>query len=194
MSLAKERMINRWKLLEQPKIDDLQCYICDYKSPISNFKTFKSQDIFNAGNLIRYQCPNCYVIFGDLRFLNLSKAEINEDYTDLYSHYKEADTSKYILEVFNKLNLFIHENKNKKILDYACGNWNNIIPVIKRKGFNYVYGYDKYINSNLSYMIDEKQLLNKKFDIIYSNNFIEHVIDPLNDIKYLLDLLEKMVF
>jgi hypothetical protein len=43
-------------------------------------------------------------------------------------------------------------------------------------------------------MIDEKQLLNKKFDIIYSNNFIEHVIDPLNDIKYLLDLLEKMVF
>jgi 2-polyprenyl-3-methyl-5-hydroxy-6-metoxy-1,4-benzoquinol methylase len=40
-------------------------------------------------------------------------------------------------------------------------------------------------------MLTEKQLLNQKFDIIYSNNFIEHIIDPLNDIKYLLDLLEK---
>jgi SAM-dependent methyltransferase len=191
MSLAKERMINRWKLLDQPKIDDLQCYICDYKSYISNFKIFKSQDIFNAGEIIRYQCPNCDVIFGDLRFLKLSKEQINDDYTDLYSYYKEADTTKYILEVFDRLNLFIPDNKNKKILDFACGNWNSIIPIIKSKGFNYVYGYDKYVNSDLSYMIDEKQLLNDKFDIIYSNNFIEHLIDPINDIKYLLNCLQK---
>jgi 2-polyprenyl-3-methyl-5-hydroxy-6-metoxy-1,4-benzoquinol methylase len=39
--------------------------------------------------------------------------------------------------------------------------------------------------------ISKKQLLNQKFDIIFSNNFIEHVIDPLNNIKYLLNCLEK---
>ena len=114
MSLAEEKMINRWKQLKQPEIVDLQCYICDYKSSISDYKQYTSHDIFNAGDIIRYQCPNCDVIFGDLRFLKLSKEEINDDYTDLYSYYKESDTTKYILEVFDKLNLFIPDNKNKK--------------------------------------------------------------------------------
>jgi 2-polyprenyl-3-methyl-5-hydroxy-6-metoxy-1,4-benzoquinol methylase len=118
--------------------------------------------------------------------------KINDDYIDLYSYYKEADTTKYLLEVFNRLNLFIDKNKNKKILDFACGNWNSIIQIIREKGFKNIYGYDKYVNNTCSeYMLSEEQLLNNKFDIIYSNNFIEHLIDPINNIKYLLDLLEK---
>lgn len=192
ISSAKERMIERWKQLEQPNIIDLQCYICDYKSVISNFKKIIANDIFNAGKIIRYQCPNCDVIFGDLRFLTLTEKEINDDYTDLYSYYKEQDTSNYLLTIFSRLNLFINENKNKKILDFACGDWNNIIPIIRQKGFNNIYGFDKYVNKkNIDYILSEEELLSKKFDIIYSNNFIEHLIDPLNDIKYLLNLLEK---
>ena len=192
MSFGKERMIKRWEVLKQPSILDLKCYICDYETCISNFKKMTANDIFNAGEIIRYQCPNCDVIFGDLRFLNLSEEEINDDYTDLYSYYKEADTTKYLLDVFNKINLFIPDNKNKKILDFACGDWNNIIPIIRKKGFSNIYGYDKYVNNtSLEYMLSEEELLNHKFDIIYSNNFIEHLIDTLNDIKYLLNLLEK---
>lgn len=191
MSLGKERMINRWKLLKQPNIINLKCYICDYESSICNYKELTSNDIFNAGKIIRYQCPNCDVIFGDLRFLNLSEKEINDDYTDLYSYYKESDTTKYILEVFDRLNLFIPENKNKKILDFACGDWNNIIPMIRKKGFINIYGYDKYVNKNSECMLSEEELLNNKFDIIYSNNYIEHLIDPLSNIKYLLNLLEN---
>ena len=40
-------------------------------------------------------------------------------------------------------------------------------------------------------MLTEEEVLNNKFDIIYSNNFIEHLIEPFNNIKYLLNLLEK---
>ena len=192
MSSGKECMIKRWELIKQPDIIDLGCYICDYNACICNYKKLSSNDIFNAGEIIRYQCPNCDVIFGDLRFLNLSEKEISDDYNDLYSYYKEGDTSKYILDVFYKLNLFIDENKNKKILDFACGNWNSVIEIIRKKGFNNIYGYDKYVNNtNLEYMLSKEQLLNNKFDIIYSHNFIEHLINPINDIKYLLNLLDK---
>lgn len=192
MSLGKERMIKRWKEIKQPDIIDLGCYICDYNGCIDNYKKIYSDDIFNAGQIVRYQCPNCDLIFGDLRFLNLSEKEISDDYNDLYSYYKEGDTTKYILDVFNILNLFIDENKNKKILDFACGNWNSVIKIIREKGFNNIYGFDKYVNNaNLEYMLSEEQLLNNKFDIIYSNNFIEHLINPINDIKYLLSLLDK---
>jgi len=192
MLSGKERMIKRWELLKQPNIINLKCYICDYDASVSNFKKMTAKDTFSAGEIIRYQCPNCDVIFGDLRFLNLSQKEINDDYIDLYSYYKEADTTNYLLNVFNRINLFIPENSNKKILDFACGNWNSVISIIRKKGFNNIYGYDKYVNdTNQEYRLSEEQLLNNKFDIIYSNNFIEHLIDPLNDIKYLLELLEK---
>lgn len=192
MSLGKERMIERWKVLKQPNIVNLKCYICDNETSICNYKKLSSNDIFNAGEIIRYQCPNCDIIFGDLRFLNLPEKEINDDYIDLYSYYKEADTTVYILDVLDRLNLFISNNKDKKILDFACGKWNRTIPIIREKGFKNIYGYDKYVNDmNEEYMLSEEQLLNNKFDIIYSNNFIEHLIDPLNDIKYLLNLLEK---
>lgn len=192
MSLGKERMIKRWEEIKQPDVIDLRCYICDYNGCIDNYKKIYSDDIFNAGQIVRYQCPNCDLIFGDLRFLNLSEKEISDDYNDLYSYYKEGDTTKYILDVFNILNLFIDENKNKKILDFACGNWNSVIQIIREKGFNNIYGFDKYVNNaNPEYMLSEEQLLNNKFDIIYSNNFIEHLINPINDIKYLLNLLDK---
>ena len=93
---SKERQIIRWKNLQQPNINVLQCYICKYENTINNYSKFEANDIFNAGRLIRYKCPNCDVIFGDLRFLNLPIDEINNDYEDLYSYYKEGDTTQYI--------------------------------------------------------------------------------------------------
>ena len=56
-----------------------------------------------------------------------------------------------------------------------------MIPILKEKGYN-IYGYDKYVkNNNVLNNID-----NKKFDVIYTNNFIEHVINPIEDIKKIL--------
>ena len=46
---------------------------CDYCDNIKKYKNLIAKDNFGAGLLIRYKCPNCEVIFGDLRFLNLSK-------------------------------------------------------------------------------------------------------------------------
>lgn len=179
------RQIIRWSNIKRQDIDTLKCYICDYENKVNEYKIYKSNDMFNAGELIRYQCPNCEVIFGDLRFLNLPKDEIEKDYQDVYSYFKEGDTTSDILTVFDKIDIL--KNKNLKYLDYACGEWNNAIEKLSQDGYN-IKGYDKYVNGkkNILNNLDETT----KFDVIYNNNYAEHLINPLEDISYMLSFLE----
>ena len=175
---SKERQIKRWNNLQQPRPISLNCIICEYTDLNKNFLKLYAKDIFCAGKLIRHKCPNCGLIFGDLRFLNLSEKEINDDHEDVYSYYSEGNTVPYILDNLNSLDIF--KNQNLSYLDYACG-IGKMIPILKDKGYN-IYGYDKYVkNNNVLNNID-----NKKFDVIYTNNFIEHVINPIEDIKKIL--------
>jgi len=181
--MTQQQLIAIWKNRKQPQLSILSCKLCNHTSNIGNFKVHTATDMFYAEQLIRYQCPECDVIFGDLRFLALPLSEIAQDYAVLYSYYKESDTSLYITHVIDKINL----GKNKKYLDYACGASIATIELLNSKGYN-VYGYDAYVR------LEHPKFLNKvdtsqRFDVIYSNNFIEHVINPYEDIKNLLDLL-----
>lgn len=176
-----ERQIKRWKNLKQPDNKLLTCFICDFSDINENFKKYKTNDIFNAGEIVRHQCPNCDVIFGDLRFLNFNKLEINDDYCDTYSYFKEGETYGTQLECLNSIDLF--KNKIYSYLDYASG-IGKIIPILMKESYN-IYGYDKYvISKNVLNNID-----NMKFDVIFSNNFIEHLINPIDDIKNMLNHL-----
>lgn len=176
------KLINRWKNLHQPNVKILKCNICDHTNDISSYKKYICNDMFYAGQLVRYQCPNCDVIFGDLRFLNLDLSIIAEDYTDLYSFYNEGDTSKYILHIFNLLNY----KNDRSYLDYACGKWNNTINILEKLNYT-IHGYDKYVHSGQQNILND--ISGKKFDVIYSSNYIEHVIDPINDLAILVDHL-----
>lgn len=175
---SKERQIERWNKIQHPSPINLTCVICEYSDLNKNFKKLYCNDIFNAGTLIRHKCPNCGLIFGDLRFLSLSEEEINNDYEDVYSYFVEANCVPGILYNLNSLDIF--KNKNLSYLDYACG-IGSMIPVLKNLGYN-IYGYDKHVKSqNVLNNID-----NMKFDVIYANNFIEHVINPIADIQNIL--------
>jgi len=179
--MSKLNLINFWKNKKQPIFEKLQCKLCNYSGNKSNYKVFQKDDIFHAGKLIRYKCPNCDVIFGDLRFLNMSKDEIERDYHNLYSYYKEGDTSSYIYYIFDKLQF----DKNKVYLDWACGNSITTLTKLNKSGYN-VYGYDKYVNN-----IHPKFLtkIDKKYDVIFSSNYIEHVINPIDDLNELINHL-----
>lgn len=188
---SKKRLVERWSNLNHSYLTELKCYICDYNDNINKYTSLKCKDIFEAGELIRYQCPRCKVIFGDLRFLSLSPSQIAADYTDLYSFYSEGDTYKYILQTL--VDTKVLENKNKSILDFACGDNNRIIPYLMSLGHN-ILGYDKYVNNN-SYVL--KDLKGLKFDIIYSSNYIEHLINPIEELNNLLNYLNddgKLIF
>ena len=180
---SKERQIERWKNIQQSCPIYLTCVICKYKNLNNNFQKLYSNDMFYAGTLIRHKCPNCGLIFGDLRFLSLTEEEINDDHNDLYSYYKEGNTVPFILDNLNSLEIF--KNKDLSYLDYACG-IGNMIPILKNMGYN-IYGYDKHVkNNNVLNNID-----NMKFDVIYTNNFVEHLINPIDDIKNILINLNK---
>lgn len=113
----------------------------------------------------------------------MTKEEISQDYTDVYSYYKEGNTSKYILHCLDRINL----GKDKVYLDYACGNNIETLNLLNNNNYN-VYGYDAYVNNTHNKYIKNINDI-KNIDIIYSNNFIEHVIEPFEDVKVLVDLL-----
>ena len=181
--MSKERLIARWNNLSQPNLSELTCIICEYNDKIENFEKYYASDIFYAGEIIRYKCPTCDVIFGDLRFLNMDKNEISNDYMDVYSFFNEGDTSGYILHVINTINL----GKDKIYLDYACGKSCKTLDLLKQNEYN-IWGYDAFVameHPNFMNSIDD----NMKFDVIYSNNYIEHLIDPYEDLSKLIQLL-----
>ncbi len=177
-----ERLIKRWETLivSDPPTE---CRLCSHTFTQVP-KKHVSLDIFHAGELIRYECPECNVIFGDLRFLNLPLEEIGNDYIDLHTFYNEGDTSGYVLQVIKKIVKLTGLNK-KKFLDYACGSQSKTIDKLVQHGYN-VKGYDEYTTSP-----NPSPLENETFDVVYSNNFIEHVIDPVNDVKKMLKYLKK---
>jgi hypothetical protein len=179
--MSQLNLINYWKNKKQPVFNNLQCKLCNNVDYKNNYKIFKAPDMFHAGELYRYQCPKCDVIFGDLRFLNMSKEEISTDYYNLYSFYKEGNTSQYILSVFNMLEF----DKSKVYLDWACGNLTDTLYTLNTNGYN-VYGYDKYVENHHPKFLKD---INQKFDVIYSSNFIEHVINPISDLNEVLDHL-----
>jgi len=183
--MSKDRLISRWQNIKRPEISEINCKLCEFNINLTTCKNYKDNDIFEAGELIRYQCPNCDVIFGDLRFLNMEIDEISKDYEDAYSFFNEGETSNFILSVLNTINL----GKCKTYLDYACGKNENNLNLLNQNGYN-TYGFDSYVEMNhpkfLS-IINE----NLKFDIVYSNNFIEHVINPFDDLNKLINLLNS---
>lgn len=173
--MGEAQLIKRWSVLKQPVLTALECPLCHQNHALNEYNILKANDLFHAGELVRYQCPSCDVIFGDLRFLNLSQGEIDQDYKDLYSYYKEGDTSQYILSTVAALKL----KPGKSYLDYACGKWNSHIPQLQAQGFN-IRGYDRYV---LDYPLEPDE----KFDVVICNNYIEHVINPIEDVKLMVD-------
>jgi len=189
--MSKERLIKRWiELNKQPDIKILECNICGYKDDIDKFIKYKSQDIFYAGELIRYKCNNCDVIFGDLRFLNLSREEIGNDYIDLYSYHNEGDTSVYILKIFEILIKEGHIIEKDKGIDYACGKSDKHLEIINQRGYE-IYGYDKYVDNNSKYYKGrEIEKIKDEYDYVFTNNYIEHIIE-VDDLKEIIKLVKK---
>ena len=179
--MSWNRLIDRWnKLTKQPDIQAYDCKVCNAHFDLTSTNKFETTDKFQAGTLIRYECPQCKVIFGDLRFLMLSPSEIADDYMDLYSTISEADTTSFILDIVNTVGL----KQSEKILDYACGAWNKHIQVLQSQGYD-IIGYDPFVGSQR--MLPPKE---DSYDIVMCNNYIEHVIDPIEDLRKMVKLIK----
>lgn len=169
----------------------IKCPICDFKQNGSRFKQKISKCICNQEFLLRYECPNCGVIFGNHRMLNLSKEKLAQEYEDLYkSGYKECDSTDSELEAFYALNP--QKDKDKIYLNYGSGAWSNSIEIAQNSGYNFV-GFEPYSNKSddPNIITDIEKLKQYKFDGIISHNLIEHLQNPIEVIAFLKTLLKN---
>ena len=170
----------------------ITCPLCSHKSESIKFKQLESHCIFGGGHLLRHICPDCEVVFGPKKMIDLSPEELSEDYEWHYSAYDEGDTTERELRTFFALNPI----KNGVYLNYGAGGWSNSVSILRSQGWN-VYAYEPHTSATQIQGGDKtwnirlaSQLSQMKFDGIYSNNVLEHFRHPIKELKNMSLLLK----
>lgn len=190
--ISRQLMAYKWKLIDllsentESEEDILTCDICGSSHRRSEYQILSSSCVFNGGKLTRYVCPECGVIFGPSKFLEQGQQGIDEDYVVHYLGFSEGDSAYKEEMAFRALN----PQKNMTYLNYGCGKWSKTLQKLRAEGFD-VYGYEPYApESDNPYMITTKEELSKmRFNGIFSNDLLEHLINPIQDMQFMGDLL-----
>lgn len=190
-SLARQTMLAKWKAIDlqeekEPRTEELlTCMICGYQAVEKNFETKESECVFHGGHLKRYVCPQCGVIFGPAKFLRQTEEEKAEDYRIHYLGFSEGDSTEKEQRAF----FMLHPEKEKVYLNYGCGEWSKSLQNLREQGYQ-IYGYEPYASEDNPYIITSKEKLMKmRFDGIFSNDLLEHLTDPVNDLREMKSIL-----
>jgi len=213
--LLRHQISTKWDIidaLEHGRVLDaeLSCPLCNWRDAAGKFGTLVTSCIFGGGELIRYQCPECDVIFGPKKMLRLSDAELSRDYEWHYQVFSEGDSTIQEVRAFHAL----MPDKNGVYLNWGTGAWSKTVDVLRQDGWN-VYGYEPHSSASTSspylmsdneygyklhgsasanspYLIsDKEQLLAMRFDGIFSNNVLEHLRYPVRELSMMRDLLKE---
>lgn len=164
-----------------------KCKICNADLDLSKCKIFKSRCFVNKIELIRYKCTTCGVIFGTLDMISGTTEKIKQDYVSLDTVYKESDAAEYEIRTFVSLS----PRKDGLYLNFGCGNACSTINSLRNQGWN-ILGYEPYLPNPNPFVIKNKdELLKYKFDGIMSNNLLEHLQDPIQDLLFMKSLLKN---
>jgi SAM-dependent methyltransferase len=166
----------------------LQCKICDLNAPTEQFKTYESDCLFVQvsginQHLVRHECPNCGVIFGPQDMLNLTKQQLIEAYHAVYNTgYRDCDSSEVELKALMTLN----PKTDGVYLNWGAGT-STASDKAKLRGYTLI-NYDPFtpdITPNVKLDISTN-----KYDGIISNNLLEHLQDPVSEMKLMKSLLK----
>ncbi len=153
------------------------CPVCESEHQTQDLKPFVTKCKFGGGQLVRYQCSECDLVFGTARMLAMGAEELGREYVDLYKTYSESDATDSEIRVFRAM----QPKLGGRYLNYGCGRWSESVPRLREEGYD-VYGYEPFVQDgpNLpSYILTRPdQLCDLQFDGIMSHNFIEHLQDP----------------
>lgn len=191
-AVSRELMKVKWRQLdrlaeetETPE-DILTCKICGASHKRKEYETKISVCIFNGGKLVRYVCPDCGVTFGPTKFDRLTQKEKDEDYLIHYFGFDEGDVHEKEMRAFYML----EPKKTGVYLDWGCGRWSHVVKALREKGYD-IYGYEPYAGGDEDPHIfsDINILSSMRFDGIFSNDLLEHLIDPVEDMKTMKNML-----
>lgn len=145
------------------------------------FKTYQTNCIFGGGLLTRHQCPTCDVIFGADKMFDLSPGELSQDYEWHYKVYEEVDSTGVEMRAFHSLN----PRRDGVYVNYGAGSWSRTVPLLREQGWN-VFAYEPHGSgpSENGWLIkSEAEMAGREFDGIFSNNVLEHLREPVADLK-----------
>ncbi len=157
------------------------CPLCKIAAKSETFKSYLSNCIFGGGVLKRHQCPACDAIFGSDKMFNLSSGELGLDYEWHYKVYEEGDSTEAELRAFHSLN----PRRDGVYVNYGAGSWSRTVPLLREQGWN-VFAYEPHgaASAGGDWLISsEKQMWGKEFDGIFSNNVLEHLREPADDLR-----------
>jgi hypothetical protein len=162
----------------------LGCRICNHDAPASTFREVRARDMFHGGTLVRHECPSCGVIFGTQRMLRLTPDELAREYRDVYSIFDEGSTTKDEVSAFQ----YLYPQRGRRYLNYGAGKWSKAIEALRTHGFDIV-GFDRYEGAREHVISDEAALGRMRFDGIMSHNLLEHLVDPVAELRFMRSLL-----
>ena len=183
---AKWELMHRMERLQTPE-RQLTCALCGHSGPPETFAQLDSTCIFEGGKISRHQCPTCEVIFGSSLMMSLSKEELSNEYEWHYRVFSEGDSTEQELRAFHALN----PERDKKYVNWGSGAWSRSVEVLRAGGWQ-VFGYEPHGSAGgegdaILRSLDE--LVALKPSGIYSNNVLEHLRHPIDELKTMSSLL-----
>lgn len=191
--LLRHQISTKWDIidaLERDRVPDaeLSCPLCDYRDQPGKFGHLAASCIFGGGELARHQCPQCDVVFGPEKMFRVSEAALSRDYEWHYQVFSEGDSTAQEIRAFHALN----PEKGGIYLNWGAGAWSKSVEVLRQEGWN-VYGYEPHGSASTGgpHVIASKaQLLEMRFDGIFSNNVLEHLRYPVRELSSMKELLK----
>ena len=194
LGMLRQQISTKWDVIDYfermlPKhSNSATCPFCGYIGCDHEFNVFESHCIFGGGRLTRFQCPECDVIFGPNKMLTMTESELTQDYESHYKVYQEGDSTEQEIRAFHLL----QPVKNGVYLNYGAGGWSKSIQELRNQGWN-VFAFEPHESAvtNSDWLIRSKaDLVEMKFDGIFSNNVLEHLRYPVQELSFLKNLLK----
>jgi SAM-dependent methyltransferase len=120
--------------------------------------------------------------------LSLSPRQWAREYGDLYAIYDEGETTRFELGAFELL----EPQRDGQYLIYGCGRWSRAVSEIRARGYA-VWGFEPYsLKESSPYVLtDLTELRARRFDGIITSNVLEHLPDPVEEVRMMASLLSE---
>ena len=185
--LLRHQIAERWSVTDAVEraaartLEFRTCPLCATSDKSGLFERHASNCTFGGGLLVRHQCPACDVIFGADKMFDLSPGELSQDYVWHYKVYEEVDSTEVEVRAFHSLN----PRRDGIYINYGAGSWSKTVPLLRQQGWN-VFAYEPHgapPNGQEWLITSEAQMGGVLFDGIFSNNVLEHLRHPVEDLQ-----------